>query len=70
MEEDKDDAQWTDVPYSKEIDGEQALAVRAPISKLVVSNLTRNIPAYKQASEHGASRQHEVGRQLVAEVHH
>ena len=70
MEEDKYDAQRTDVTHSKEIDGEQALAVCAPVSKLVVSNLTRNIPAYKQASEHGASRQHEVGRQLVAEVHH
>ena len=70
MEEDKDDTERTDVTHGKEIDGEEAQSVRAPVGKLVVSNLTRNIPAYKQASEHGASRQHEVGRQLVAEVHH
>ena len=50
MKEDKDDAERTDVTHSKEEYGEDALSVRAPVGKLVVSHLTWDIPAHKQTS--------------------
>ena len=69
MKEDQNDAERTDVAHGKEKDGVEALSVRAPISKLVVCHLLWNVPAHKDTRKEGTGRQHEVGSQLVAEVH-
>ena len=69
MEEYEYDADRTDVAYSKEEYAIEHLVMLSVVGELVEDQLARNIPAYKQTGEHTTQGQHDVGCQLVAEVH-
>ena len=42
---------------------------RAVVGEFVIDRLSGNVPAHKETSKQSTQRHHEVGRQLVAEVH-
>ena len=69
MKEYQDDTDRTDIAYSKEIYAIEAVVMLTVVGEFVVHHLSGNIPAHKQASQHTSQGQHEVGCQLVAEVH-
>ena len=69
MEEYQHDADGTDVAYGKEVYAIEVLVELTVIGELIVHHLTGNIPAHIQAGQHTTQGQHEVGCQLVAEVH-
>ena len=69
MEEYQDDADRTDVANGEEVHAIEAEVQLIIVGELVVYYLSGNIPAHKQAGQHASQGQHEVGCQLVTEVH-
>ena len=69
MKEYQDDAEGTDVAHGKKKYLIECCIQLSAIGKLVVHHLSWNIPAHKQAGQHASQGQHEVGCQLVTEVH-
>ena len=69
MKEYQNDADGTDVAYGKEVDAIVVVVVLVVVGKLIMHYLFGNVPAHKQTGQHASHGQHEVGRQLVAEVH-
>lgn len=65
MQEDEQNADWTDETNHEEEDGEQLTAHRAPISKLITHNLLRNIPPQEQTGDNRSKRHQQLRREIV-----
>ena len=56
MQEDEQNADWTDETNHEEEDGEQLTAHRAPIRKLITHYLLRYIPTQEQTGDNRSKR--------------
>lgn len=57
MQEDEQDAQWTDVFHQQQVEVKQALvAQRTPVGELVANNIPRSEPANIDAREEAHDR--------------
>ena len=65
MQEDEQNADWTDETNHEEEDGEQLTAHRAPIRKLITHYLLRYIPTQEQTGENRSKRHQQLRREIV-----
>ena len=65
MQEDEQNADWTDETNHEEEDGEQLTAHRAPIRKLITHYLLRYIPTQEQTGDNRSKRHQQLRREIV-----
>ncbi len=68
MQENKANAQRTDIAHGKEINAKQPSVERAPVGELIAHCSTGNIPTDKQTGEQRTQRQQILSCEFVAEV--
>lgn len=68
MKEDQDDTQRHNVSNGEEPSPEEGLAKGSTIGKLILHQLAVSNPPHQDTRQESASRQHQLGRQEVAEI--
>ena len=65
MQEDEQNADWTDETNHEEEYGKQLTTHRAPIRKLITHNLLRNIPPQEKTGDNRSKRHQQLRREIV-----
>jgi hypothetical protein len=68
MEEDKGNAQGNHEAHGELIDAEKAHGNGSVVGKLIVQQLLIDEPSYKQTGEESAQQQHDLCRDVIAEI--
>ena len=68
MQEDEQNADWTDETNHEEEDGEQLTAHRAPIRKLITHYLLRYTPTQEQTGKESCQRKEYLTRNEVEPI--
>ena len=65
MQEDEEDADWTDESDGKEEDREKLSTYRIPVGEFITNNLLWYIPTQEQAGDERRQRHQKLRRQII-----